>query len=101
MSERQPITHKVKSWTHLFEAAAEGRKTHDLRYVNERDYRIGDFLLLQEFDHVAQRYTGRECLVEITYVTSDQMPCALFRNAIDRGYCILSIRLASKRGAHG
>jgi hypothetical protein len=84
--------HKVKSWTHLYEAAVNGTKTHDVRYVNERDYKVGDLLLLQEFDHVTQKYTGRQCFVEITYITSDINPCALSRNALDRGYCILSIR---------
>jgi hypothetical protein len=88
---RAPIEHKVKSWPHLFEAALTGAKTHDLRRAEDRDYRVGDILRLQEFDPDTQRYTGRELRVRITYITSAQFPCALSETTLDPAYCILSI----------
>lgn len=88
---REPVEHAVKSWPHLFEATLTGAKTHDLRRADERDYRAGDVLLLQEFDPATQRYTGRELRVRITYITSAQFPCALSDSSLDPDYCILSI----------
>src|SRR2546427_74726 len=86
---REPVEHAVKSWPHLFEAALTGAKTHDLRRAEERDYRVGDILRLQEFDPDTQRYTGRELRVRITYITSAQFPCALSDSSLDPAYCIL------------
>ena len=66
-------------------------KTHDLR-VMDRDYAIGDVLVLQEYDWGAKTYTGRECRAEVTYITSAQAPCAFSPTALHPQYCILSIR---------
>jgi uncharacterized protein YqfB (UPF0267 family) len=85
-------THKVKSWTYLFEAALSGQKTHDLRRISDRDYKVGDIMILQEFDQTKGIYTGRELPVEITYITSNNTPCALSSNGLDRDVCVLSIR---------
>jgi Domain of unknown function (DUF3850) len=88
---REPVEHAVKSWPHLFEATLKGVKTHDLRRADDREYRVGDILRLQEFDPETQRYTGRELRVRITYITSAQFPCALSDSSLDPAYCILSI----------
>lgn len=88
---RDPVEHAVKSWPHLFEATLTGAKTHDLRRADDRDYRVGDILRLQEFDPDTERYTGRELRVRITYITSAQFPCALSDSSLDPDHCILSI----------
>jgi Domain of unknown function (DUF3850) len=88
---RPSVEHRVKSWPHLFEATALGVKTHELRRVNDRDYRVGDTLRLQEFDPVTQRYSGRELTVRITYITSAEFPCALSEGGMHPDFCILSI----------
>lgn len=90
-ASRPAVEHQVKSWPHLFEATLRGEKTHDVRRSEERDYQVGDTLRLQEFDPESQRYTGRELIVRITYITSARFPCALSEGAIDPAYCILSI----------
>lgn len=69
--------HSVKSWTYLYEAIINGQKKHDVRYVNERDYQVGDLLELNEFDQVLQQYTGRKTMARITYITSEKNHCAL------------------------
>jgi len=43
-------THRVKSWTYLFNAVKSGLKKHDFRNVDERDYKVGDTLVLCEYD---------------------------------------------------
>jgi hypothetical protein len=85
--------HVLKSWVDLFEPIAEGRKTHDLR-VLDRNYQVGDTCLLREYDPLEMGYTGRECIVEITYITSSQhQECAVSPTALHRATGILSIKL--------
>jgi hypothetical protein len=84
--------HLVKSWPEFFEPISQGIRTHDLRR-NDREYNIGDILILREFESKSQRYTGRECEVEITSMTSFAQPCAVSGEALNADFCILSIRL--------
>lgn len=92
ISEARPsITHELKCWPQFFSAIAEGRKRHDLRRSSDRDFVVGDRLLLREFDPGIGEYTGRSQLVVVTYITSHALPCALSGDALDRDYCILSI----------
>lgn len=86
------MIHELKCWPEFFEPISEDRKTHDLRRAGDRNFQIGDLLRLREFDPRTQAYTGREQLVEVTYITSAQVPCALSNGALDPGYCILSIK---------
>ena len=88
-------THTLKCWPEFFSAIADGSKTHDLRRSDDRTFRVGDFLWLKEFDPRREQYTGREQTVEITYITSADVPCALSERALDAAFCILSIRKRS------
>lgn len=85
-------THVMKSWPWLFEPILNGLKLHDIRQ-KDRDFKVGDTCLLQEYDPRTAVYTGREALVEITYITSNDMPCALSSAVLDRNSCVLSIKL--------
>lgn len=84
--------HLVKSWPEFFEPISQGIRTHDLRR-NDRGYNIGDILILREFESKSECYTGRECAVEITSMTSFAQPCAVSGEALNADFCILSIRL--------
>lgn len=84
--------HNVKSWTYLFQAAVAGIKTHDIRNLGERDYKVGDILVLHEFDQTTGQYTGNEQAFRITYITSRETPCAMSSACLDRNFCILSIK---------
>lgn len=88
---RPPMEHQVKSWPELFEATLAGAKKHDMRRATDRDYRVGDLLVLREFDPGQQCYTGRELRMRITYVTSSEFPCALSGGGLHSDYCILSL----------
>lgn len=83
--------HNVKSWTTLFPEALAGRKTHDIR-VMDRDYKVGDTLVLQEYDWGEKVYTGRAATFNITYITSaDHVPCAFSPTYLHPKVCVLSI----------
>ena len=84
--------HEVKSWPHLFEAIMAGQKRHELRR-NDRDYRVGDVLILREYLPASGEYSGRQLTVEVTYLTSTSTPCAISDSVLMDGYCILSVRL--------
>lgn len=83
--------HRVKSWPEYFRAIANGKRTHDLRR-NDRNYEVGDLMLLEEFDPATNSYSGERLTVEITSMTSAQQPCAVSIDALNPDFCILSIR---------
>lgn len=86
-------TYNVKSWTHFFQAIKRGDKLHDMRDLRDRKYKVGDVLILQEYDPFKGEYTGDTCRVKITYITSADTPCAFSSSALAPGYCILSLKL--------
>jgi hypothetical protein len=90
-SSREPLEHTVKSWPQFYERILSDEKSHELRR-NDRGFRVGDLLRLQEYDPKENRYTGRELRVKITYMTSLDLPCALSENALHPDFCILSIK---------
>ena len=59
--------HKLKLWPEYFAAVADGTKSFEIR-KNDRDYQVGDMLLLQEFIP-DQGFTGRVLDKKITYIT--------------------------------
>ena len=88
--------HVMKSWTHLFDAIWEGKKVHDIRDKTERNFRVGDQVELREFDHTTGRYTGRAITADITYITSNDTPCALSSVVLDNRYAVLSLAVTYK-----
>lgn len=83
--------HAVKSWIPFFKEFESGNKKHDMRDLRDRDYQVGDILVLQEYDPFVGIYTGREKLMRITYITSRATPCAFSSAALDSNFCILSL----------
>lgn len=61
------MAHKIKINKQYFNAVLEGAKNFEIRY-NDRNYHVGDKILLQEIDS-KRNYTGREVSGEITYIT--------------------------------
>lgn len=85
------MKHHVKSWSHFFQAIKKGDKLHDLRKM-DRDYNVGDILVLEEYDFINGTYTGDSLEVEISYITSNKVPCAFSSSALAKDYAILSLR---------
>ncbi|CNI11993.1 putative exported phage-related protein [Yersinia pekkanenii] len=61
-------THQLKILPEYFQAVIEGKKKAELR-TNDRDFKVGDYLLLAEWDEEAFEYSGRKIIVEISDVT--------------------------------
>jgi hypothetical protein len=77
-------THKLKTWPIYFWQVVKGDKRFEIRKT-DRDYKTGDFLLLEEWDNQREEYTGRWILVEVMFMMSG----GIF--GIADGYCVMSI----------
>lgn len=60
--------HGLKIYQEYFEAVKDGRKKFEIR-KNDRDYNVGDILVLLEYDKYYEAFTGEKITVEITYMT--------------------------------
>ena len=83
--------HNVKSWVPFFQLLKSGAKKHDMRDMKDRNYKVGDILILEEYNPFIGEYTGDAMKMKITYITSRDTPCAFSSSALDRDYCILSL----------
>jgi uncharacterized protein YqfB (UPF0267 family) len=84
--------HDLKTEKQFFDDIISGTKTFEIRY-NDRDYLVGDYLLLRDFN--SGEYTGRIILCKVLYVLSD--PGNRF---LQPGYVCMSIKMEAwnKRG---
>jgi Domain of unknown function (DUF3850) len=60
--------HELKSWPMFFEPVLRREKTFEIRF-NDRGYKVGDTLLLREWDPNTKKYSGREVRRRVLYVT--------------------------------
>jgi len=61
------MTHELKTWPEYYEAIITGRKKFEVR-INDRNFQVGDRLLLQEWNPQTKEYTGRYTARKITYI---------------------------------
>lgn len=59
--------HFVKTWTGYFDDVDSGKKTWELR-INDRNYQVGDLVVLMRYDIKLKTYTGHMIEIEITYL---------------------------------
>ena len=82
--------HELKTWPSYFQAIVAKKKTFEVRQ-HDRDYAVGDRLILREYDPEDSgmsrgRYTGQTATVEVTYLmTGGQF-------GIAAGTCVMGIK---------
>lgn len=59
----------VKIWPEYFQAQKQGIKNFEIRR-NDRDYQVGQIIVLKEFDPQKNEFTGRKIYCLITYITN-------------------------------
>lgn len=79
--ERFPNIHELKILPEYFEALLECEKEFELR-KDDRDYRVGDILVLEKWD--GEKYTGDYLQCKIKYILRN---CPEY--GLADGYCIL------------
>jgi hypothetical protein len=89
---QEPTCHDLKSWPKFFRPIIAAQRTHELRR-NDRDFTVGDHLLLREYDPATGTYTGHEARAEVTSITSNEVPCAVSDDGLHPDFCILSINV--------
>lgn len=75
-------THYLKLVQPFFFDVLSGNKTFEIRR-NDRDYQVGDLVILQEYDMKGHFYSGQEIRVRITYMLENIA-------GLDSNYCIFS-----------
>ncbi|WP_212784762.1 DUF3850 domain-containing protein, partial [Acinetobacter baumannii] len=86
--------HNLKTDPEVFQAVVDGRKTFEIRF-NDRDFKVGDELILLETIHSGEQmkqgmpllYSGNELRKTISYVLSGY--------GLQEGWVILGIKGAS------
>ena len=64
--EKEPAIHELKIQPTYFEDVKVGKKTFEIR-KNDRGYKEGDILILNEY--TCGSFTGRKCKVLVNYIT--------------------------------
>jgi hypothetical protein len=59
--------HHLKTWPVYFQAVVTGEKTFEIR-KDDRDFKVGDILMLHEWDPETKEYTGRSTRKRVTYI---------------------------------
>ena len=62
------MIHKLKTHPEYFEAVLQGRKNFEIRQ-NDRNFKVGDWLELHEYDPKTNEYTARVILTRVSYMT--------------------------------
>ena len=66
------MQHNLKIFPQYFEAIKYGEKTFEVR-KKDRNYQVGDYLILQEWDGMT--CSGREITAKVTYILDDPLYC--------------------------
>lgn len=74
--------HSLKIYPVYFEGIIDGSKLFEIR-KNDRNFQVGDVVLLKEYNPDSKEYTGRKAIRQITYITD---------YAQQSGYVVFSIR---------
>lgn len=85
--------HELKCWQRFFIAILDGSKPFEIR-LHDRDYKVGDTLVLKEWLPASMAYTGRECRRLISFIiTNDEFP------GVVSGYCALGLAVSMESPA--
>lgn len=82
-----PRLHVLKTWPWFFDATWRRVKLFDVR-IDDRDFRVGDFVILAEYDPVAERLTGREIFARMNYILAGDDASG---SGLKAGYCVLGL----------
>jgi len=78
-------THELKCWPGPFQALIKGDKRFEFR-KNDRGFKLGDKLVLREYDPLKAGYTGIVAVVNVTFILESGF-------GLPEEYCIMSIRI--------
>lgn len=62
------MTIELKSWPDSFDAVAAGVKTAEIRSIDDRQFQIGDTVILRRWNPVRGEYTGAKARILIRHI---------------------------------
>ena len=68
------MIHALKIESNYFVNMVYGNKNFEVR-KNDRDFRVDDYLALNEMSATKEEYTGRSILVKVTSIVDDERFC--------------------------
>lgn len=89
---RETNAHSLKCWPPFFGEINTGSKKFELRR-NDRNYKVGDVVVLNEYIPDSKEFTGRSVLCTITSIISKENMCPEWREALHPDFCIFSIEI--------
>lgn len=78
--------HELKTWPQFFAKILDGSKPFEIR-KDDRGFKVGDELLLREWNPQTGEYTGRELSRVVTYL----YPADGYGDGLTHGYCVMGI----------
>lgn len=88
-------THFIKIAPVYFEKVVDGSKKCEIR-ENDRRYKVGDIVVLMEYDKETDSFSGRTVIIEITYITSFKQK----RNMVVFSFALLACCLNMEKKNH-
>lgn len=82
--DKSSNVHMLKILPEFLAPLSTKEKNFEVRY-NDRDYKVGDLLILQEWNPKKEIYTGRWICAQISYILDDPRYCK-------EGYVILGLK---------
>lgn len=76
--------HNLKCRPENFDPIHDRSKNFELRF-DDRNFAVGDFLILREYDESSDYYSGRKAIRRISYLATGP------RNGLSAGFAILSL----------
>ena len=82
--------YRLKTQHQFMMDVAIGKKTFEVRF-NDRNYQVGDRLLLLGWDNKKKEYTGQEIETEITYILIGG------QFGIEKGFVVMGIEVNERK----
>ncbi len=82
------MLHELKTWQEPFQAIWDDLKSFEFRR-NDRDFKVGDVLMLKEFIPMHDSYTTRVIIADVKYILKDSF-------SIPEGYAIMQLVIIKK-----
>lgn len=76
--------HHLKTWPEYYGEVHRLNKRFEVR-KNDRDFKVGDTLILEEWNPQTESYTGREFECKVTYILHGG------QFGIESGYVVMSL----------
>ena len=78
--------HELKVWDTYYDSLESGQKNFEVR-KNDRNFQVGDLLLLNCFNPKKETYNGEKCLRRITYILHGD------KFGIEKEYCVIGLKI--------